>query len=63
MTTNYKIVLHYIDLHDITTSYVIVTQVELQVEDTTERMRKWGGQDFQIQKTNDGQLAIENGVA
>ncbi|KAM3319950.1 protein DETOXIFICATION 35 isoform X1 [Capsicum chacoense] len=34
-----------------------------EVEDTTKRMHKWGGQNFQIQKSNDGQLAIENVVA
>lgn len=34
---------------------------KLQVNDTTERMRKWGGQDFETQKSADGQLTIENG--
>lgn len=32
-----------------------------EVNDTTERMRKWGGQDFETQKSADGQLTIENG--
>ncbi|XP_060203699.1 protein DETOXIFICATION 35-like [Lycium barbarum] len=34
-----------------------------EVEDTTERMRKWGGQDFEAEKYPDGQLPIKNGVA
>lgn len=32
-----------------------------EVNDTTERMRKWGGQDFETQKSTDGQLTVENG--
>ncbi|XP_055828350.1 protein DETOXIFICATION 35-like [Solanum dulcamara] len=32
-----------------------------EVNDTTERMRKWGGQDFETQKPTDGPLALENG--
>ncbi|KAK4350875.1 hypothetical protein RND71_030188 [Anisodus tanguticus] len=34
-----------------------------EVEDTTERMRKWGGQYFEAEKSPDGQLPIQNGVA
>lgn len=39
-------------------------ELNMQVEETNERMRKWGGQDFVIEKSQaDRLISAENGVS